>query len=91
MATATFLSTHTKDDVTQATYELSEPISYKRWNGKKVKTKHVVVSHTRLYGENETAVFPSTEDGKIKTYSDLFTSVPICDDATALSALGFTL
>lgn len=91
MATATFIRTSTSGDVTQTTYELSEPISYKHWNGKKGKTRHVIVSHARAVNTNETAVFPGTHESKVTSYWDLFTSVPTCDDETALSALGLTI
>lgn len=90
MATATFIRLKAKGDVTQTTYELSEPITYKRWNGEERKTTHVVVSHAKYSGVDETAVFPGTEDGIIVSYNDLFMSAPMCDDETALSALGFT-
>lgn len=90
MTSATPLMTHTKGDIVQTTYELSQPVPYKRWTGEKRKTKHIVVSHSRHMGANETAVFPGTSDGKITSYIDLYMSAPACDDETALTALGLT-
>ena len=90
MTTATPLMTHVDGDVTQTTYELSEPITYKRWHGERFKTMHVIVSHARYNGTTETAVFPGSPEGKVMSYIDLFMSAPACDDVTALKALDLT-
>ena len=90
MITATPRETRTKGDVTQTTYELSEPINYTRWNGDKRKTRVIIVSHARYNGETETAVFPGTLSGEVMTYTDLYMTSPACDNVTALEALGLT-
>lgn len=90
MNTATPLMTNILDDVTQTTYELSEPVPYTRWNGVERMTWHVIVSHTQLLGANETAVFPGNEEGKIISYGDPYILFPMCDDETALTAIGLT-
>ena len=91
MNTATFIRTTTNGGVTQTTYELSGPMTFKRWTGEKRKTMHVIVSHAQYGGVDETAVFPGTHDSKVTSYADLFMTNPTCDDETALSALGLTI
>lgn len=82
--------THDDGDVIQTSFELSEPVTYTRWTGERRKTKHVIVSHSRLLGANETAIFPGTMDGKIASYADLYTTHPMTDNVTALTALGLS-
>ena len=90
MTTATPLMTHTKDDVVQTTYELSELVSYTRWTGERRKTKYIIVSHSRQLGANETAIFPGTVDGEILSYADLYMRHPMTDNVSALTAIGLT-
>lgn len=91
MHTATLVNTKDDGDVIQTTYELSKPFSYKRWNGERAKTEYVVISHSSFGGANETAVFPGTLEGNLKSHTELFVATPMCDDRDALGALGYSV